>query len=68
MNRIVSVRYRPDQHDLSKTQLMAAGEALRQEHGFLHYRLLEPLTEQDDYVLLTFWQSAKHYRQAIRQR
>ncbi|MFK7802465.1 MAG: antibiotic biosynthesis monooxygenase [Anaerolineae bacterium] len=37
------------------------------KEGFSHYRLFEPLTSQSYFVLLTFWQSSKHYKRATRQ-
>lgn len=33
--------------------------------GFSHYRLLEMPAESKKFVLLTYWKSSTHYRQAF---
>ncbi|MEM9775263.1 MAG: hypothetical protein AAF902_11835 [Chloroflexota bacterium] len=34
----------------------------RQKDGFVGFRLLEPSSYRKSYILLTYWQSKKHYR------
>lgn len=67
MNRTISVCHKSASplEKQAKQQLIATGEQLKNQPGFLHYRLLEPAAHGESYVLLTFWQSAKHYRQVM---
>lgn len=46
-------------------KLHRRADKLRKVPGFLFYRLLKPITPQDDYALLTFWQSRRHYQAAL---
>ena len=47
--------------------LTSQAQLLQKTPGFLSYRLLRPLTPEDTYSVLTFWQSTKHYRAAVEQ-
>ncbi|MEM8859267.1 MAG: hypothetical protein AAGD96_13150 [Chloroflexota bacterium] len=36
----------------------------QEKDGFVGFRLLEPSSYRKSYILLTYWQSKKHYRMA----
>jgi heme-degrading monooxygenase HmoA len=70
MNRIISAVYRPQMSNHSSEEVEAAMQAyvsrLKQVPGFLYYRILKPIAPDDAYAVLTFWQSQRHYRAAMK--
>ncbi|MCA9981065.1 MAG: antibiotic biosynthesis monooxygenase [Anaerolineales bacterium] len=71
MSNIISAVYRPKLADKSPDEAEAAlyeyVTRLKQIPGFLYYRILKPIAPDDAYAVLTFWQSRRHYRAAMKQ-
>lgn len=69
MSKIISavhhIPVRNSNIDKAEARLRSQAQTLQKTPGFLYYRLLKPITPEDTYSVLTFWQSRKHYRAAI---
>ncbi len=50
-----------------ESKLNAQASNLETVPGFMYYRLLRPIDPDDNYAVLTFWQSRKHYHAALTQ-